>query len=95
MRALEADLNKQWKWNAKRLGPLVDRLGKLMTRKSDLKLFLELISQQQRASVGRVESPRGAISRLAAKVFEARTLAAGPDFPGSEARRQTELRHLD
>ena len=63
--------------------------------KADLEMFRELISQQERALVGRIESPRRAISQLAARVFEARTRASGPGFLGAQADRQAELRHLD
>jgi len=95
LRALEADLDQPWQWNAKRLGPLVDRLKGLMTRRNDLRLVLEIISPQERSSVDQLESPQAAISRLASKVFETRTRVTGPDFSGTEAQRRAELRHLD
>ena len=85
-------------WRGARLdaeGPLVDRLSGLAAREEDLKLIREVVSPQERKSVGRLESPRTAISLLAAKIFAARTRTGGPDFAGSEAQRQAELRHLD
>lgn len=95
LQALEAELEEDRRWDARRLGPLVDRLGILVMRRDDLALFHRLISVRERARVGGLESPQAAISRLAARIFEARTRAAGPGFLGSEAQRRAELRELD
>ncbi len=95
LQALEAELEESRRWNARRLGPLVDRLEILVMRRNDLALFHQLISARERARVGRLESPQVAISRLAARIFEARTRAGGPGFLGSEAQRRAELRQLD
>lgn len=95
LRALEAELDEDRHWNARRLGPLVDRLGILVLRRDDLAKFRGLISPKEQARVGRLASPQGAISLLAARIFEARSRAAGPDFIGTEAQRRAELRELD
>jgi hypothetical protein len=95
LQALEAGLEEDHPWDARRLGPLVDRLGILVMRRSDLAVFYGVVSPQERARVGRLDSPQRAISRLAARIFEARTHASGPDFTGNEAQRQAELRELD
>ncbi|MBN2473805.1 MAG: hypothetical protein JXB62_04315 [Pirellulales bacterium] len=94
-RALEAELDRPQQWTARQLGPLVDRLKNLVIRKNDLATFRELITDRQLAAAGRLESPRAAISLLAAKIYEARSRAAGPEFSGTEAARRAELRHLD
>jgi len=95
LRALEAELDKQSTFNAKRLGPLVDRLSRLVVRENDLTLLLNLVSERERTLAGHLESPWVTISRLAAGIFEARTRAAGRGFQGTENQRQAELRHLD
>jgi hypothetical protein len=95
LRALEAKLDEQRQWNARRLGPLVDQLGRLVIRNNDLATFRKLISTQQRAPVGQLESPRAAITRLAALIHQARNHASGPDSGGTKADRQAELYHLD
>lgn len=95
LRALEAELDEQRPWNARRLRSLIDRLEILVVRSNDLATFRGLLSPQERALVGRLESPQPAISLLAARIFEARTHAAGPDFTGTPSRRRAELRRLD
>jgi hypothetical protein len=95
LQALEAELDKDDPWNARRLAPLVDRLGILVLRRNDLALFQGLIWPPERARVGHLSSPQAAISRLAARIFEARTHASGPNFIGSQPERRAELRELD
>jgi len=95
LRGLEADLAEPRQWDAGQLGPLVDKLKILVMRKKDLALIRGLLPAVQQAKVGRLESPQSAISRLGARIFEARTQAESPGFPGSEARRRAELKHLD
>ncbi len=95
LRALEAELEKSWTFNGRRLGPLVDRLSTLAARHSDLAVFRQLISAGQRSLVGRLESPRAAISQMAARVYEARTHANAPDFRATPTEREAELRYLD
>jgi len=95
LQAIEGELEEDRAWDARRLGPLADRLGILVMRKNDLAVFYKLVSPRERARVGRLDSPQRAISRLAARIFEARTRASGPDFIGSQSERQAELRELD
>jgi hypothetical protein len=95
LQAVEAELEEDQSWDARRLGPLVERLGILVMRKNDLAVFYELISPRERAGMARLESPQRAISRLAARITEARTHAAGPGFAGSQSQREAELRELD
>lgn len=95
LQAIEAELEEDQPWDARRLGPLADRLEILVMRRNDLGVFYELVSPRERAWVGRLDSPQRAISRLAARIFEARTRASGPDFIGSQSERQAELGELD
>ncbi len=95
IRALEAELDRRGPWNSIRLRPLIDQLGRLMNRSSDLTLFHQILAKQQRASVGRLDSPETLISQVAARIFEARNHAGRSDFEGSEPQRRAELRQLD
>ncbi|MEE9602680.1 MAG: hypothetical protein V3V75_05200, partial [Thermoguttaceae bacterium] len=94
-RSLEAELDEQSDLSAKQLGSLVDRLGKLVTRRSDLALYMGVISSGDRVRAGRLESPRTVILQLGSRIDAARARVAGPQFGLSEADRQAELRHLD
>ena len=95
LRALEAELDEPRHWDARGLGPLVDRLRGVVARAKDLTMFHEVMPQGERSLVGRPESPQPAVSQLAAKIFEARTHAAGTEFSGSAAHRHAELQYLD
>ncbi len=95
LRALEAELDEPRRWDARRLGRMLDRLKGVVVRNNDLTLLREVVDQHQRALVGRLESPRAAVSQLAARIFEARIHAAGSGFGGSSAHRRAELRYLD
>lgn len=95
LRTVEAELDEKGPWNALRLGPMLDRIKILTIRRNDLNLFREAVSEEQRASLKRLESPKGLISQFAARIFEARTHATGPDFKGSDAKRQAELQRLE
>lgn len=94
-RALETDLIEKGEWDAARLEPFADRLKWLVTRRNDLQLFREVISDVQRASVDPLASPKGVVSPLAARIVEARRRASGSDFHGTESERQAELQRLD
>jgi len=95
LRALEAELDRPGRRNARQLTPMVDRLKIIVIRYDDLKLFREIAAEGQRVRPGRLASPRAAISRLAARIFEARSHAAGLEFAGAEAERRAELQRLD
>jgi hypothetical protein len=95
IRALETDLTEKGPWTAARLKPLVDRLKILAIRRNDLDLFREAVPEETRASVARLESPKTAVSRLGARIAEARGLASGAEFSGTGTERQAELQRLD
>jgi hypothetical protein len=94
-RALETELNEKSDWTAARLEPLADRLKLLVTRRNDLHLFREAISEQQRSSIDPLASPKAVVSPLAERIVEARGRATGSAFHGTEAERQAELQRLD
>ena len=95
LRALEAELDERGEWNATRLAPLLQRLKVLVVLHNDLKLCREVVPAGQRVLVGRLESPRSGVSLMGARIFEARTLASGAEFRGTEAQQGAELRALD
>ena len=95
IRALEAELDRRGPWNSIRLQPLIDQLGRLMNQRNDLTLFHQILAEEQRTSVGRLDSPETLISQVGARIFEARNRVGRSDFEGSESQRHAELRQLD
>ena len=95
LRALEDDADEDRRWTAASLEPLVERFGGLIERRGDLSLFLELVSPRDRSKVGRLDSPRPAVSQLAARIDDARTWATADHFSGTDAQRRRELARLD
>jgi len=94
-RTLESDLDEKGTWDAARLEPLAERLRILVLRHADLSLFRSLAAADQRSSVGRLESPQTAISDLGARISEARKLASGEEFKGTQSERRAELDRLE
>ena len=66
-----------------------------ITKNRDLTLFRELIFPAEQALVGRITSPRTAITQLAARITEVRRRLEAGEIAGSQAQRQAELRRLD
>ncbi len=95
LRALEAALDDSRAWDARRLGPLVERLKGVVARDKDLMLIRDLLPQRQQSLIGGLESPQAAVAQLATRIFEARTRAAGSAFRGGSLRRRLELQTLD
>jgi hypothetical protein len=95
LRELEAELEQDRPWSGESLAPLLERLTSLLRQQDDLALIGELLPAEQQATLGRFTSPKPAISRLAGRIFEARTRAAGSDFSGTPAQRRAELDRLD
>ena len=95
IRELEADLRRRGPWSSAYLRPLIDRLGRLMDQRNDLTLFHELLADDERASVERLDSPEALISQIGARIFEARNRVNESDFEGTETQRHAELKQLD
>jgi hypothetical protein len=95
LRALEAELDNGRPPTARDLASLVDRLEVLALRHDDLTLFCALITPDERRRVGRLESPRTLVPRLANRVVDLRNRATGEDFTGPEVERRMELNILD
>ena len=94
-RALEAELDEKGVWTAARLEPLVERLQILVVRRNDLDLFCQLVPKEQRSSIEALAPAKGVVSPVAAGIVAARSRASGPEFKGTEAERQSELRRLE
>jgi hypothetical protein len=94
-RTLESELDEKGPWTAATLEPLAERLKVLVMRHNDLVLFRQLTPEENRSSLGRLETPKSAISQFGARIFEARKLASGADFQGTDAERHAELERLD
>lgn len=94
-RALEADLDEAGPWNGKSIEPLLDRLETLSIRRDDLKLYRDLLPEGKRAKIAKLETPKTAMSRLGARIFEVRRAINSPGFEGTEAERRLELARLE
>ncbi len=94
-RSLEAELDERGDSSAEQLGSLVDRLGKLVTRRNDIALYMGVLSSRDRIRAGRLESPQTVVLQLESHIDAARARVAGPQFGLGESERQAELRHLD
>ena len=95
IRALEADIDRPGRIGAAGVGLLVDRLSGLAVQQKDLMLVRQVVPASDQIRVGRLESPETLVSRLEAKISEARRTAISPGFPGTETERQAELAQLD
>jgi len=95
LRELEANLEEQHQWDAERLLPLLERLKSLLRQRDDLALIRELLPAEQQATLRQFTAPNPVISRLAGRIFEARTRAAGSGLSGTPAERRSELERLD
>lgn len=95
LKAVEEELDKPQKWTARRLGPLVDRVKRLVVSRQDLATIRDVLSDEEKVLVGHLQRPRSIVAQLGSRIFEARTLASGPDFADTEDARRAELRHLD
>ena len=94
LRTLEADLEGKSEWDADQLDAIVSRLDMLVMRQKDLSMFRDLISKDEQARAGKIESPGPAITRLAAHIAEARKHTRGGDDSGENGE-QDALKHLD
>jgi hypothetical protein len=90
-RAMETELDEKGEWDATKLEPYMDRLKLLITRRHDLNLFRNALSESQRSSVEPLASEKSAVSQFAACIATARQRAFNGNYPD----RQTELERLE
>jgi GAF domain-containing protein len=91
LRALEETLHEEKTWTVEELSVLVDQLADLVTRRGDLKLFVDLVPAGDRARAGDLESTDTAVGTLAIRVLETKARIAGPGFKGGSAERDAAL----
>ena len=94
LRELSTELADDSVTSADRLAPIVVKLNLLATRHGDSLLLYDLIAERDKRAMGKPASPAPVIAQLERRISQARARAAGPDFPGSESERITELRLL-
>lgn len=94
LRTLEAQLDEKREWNADELDRILNRLDILVLRQKDLNLFRELVTPAEQAKAGQIESPRQAITALAARIVAVRNRIRSSET-GAESERQASLKQLD
>ena len=94
LRTLEGELNDKRELTADQLDGLLSRLDILVLRQKDLALFRNLITSQEQARVGQIDSSRAAVATLGTKIAELRTRIRQNESPG-EKERAAALKQLD
>ena len=94
LRTLEAELDEKREWNADELDRILNRLDILVLRQKDLNLFRDLVTPAEQAKAGQIESPRQAITALAARIVAVRNRIRSSET-GAETERQASLTQLD
>ena len=95
MRELEIELDSECDWDARSLGPLLERLRDLRQQQNDLAAVRELMPEAEQDRVGRCEPLKLAVAQLGRRIFEARTRAGDPNSALPPAARRAELDRLD
>jgi hypothetical protein len=94
LRTLEGELNEKRELTADQLEGLLSRLDILVLRQKDLALFRDLITPQEKARVGQVDSSRAAVATLGTRIAEVRTrVRLNETIP--EKERTAVLKQLD
>ena len=73
LRTLEGELNEKRELSADQLDGLLSRLDILVLRQKDLALFRDLITSQEQARIGQIDSSRAAVATLGTRIAEMRT----------------------
>ena len=95
LRELEIELDSERDWDARSLGPLLERLRDLRQQQNDLAAVRELMPEAEQDRVGRCEPLKLAVAQLGRRIFEARTRAGDPNSALAPAARRAELDRLD
>ncbi len=94
LRNLESELHENRDFTVDRLDSLLSRLDILVLRQKDLALFRDLVTPQQQAKVGQIDSSRWAVASMGTRIAELRTrLRENDGMP--QAERAAALKHLD
>lgn len=92
---IEDRLAESQKWDAKKLTAAIASLKKVCDRRNDLTLFRNLLPKSDRGLVGKLESPRAAISQCSELIADARAKAAKRFSRVRPKRREEELKKFD
>ena len=94
LRNLEAELHEKRDFTVDQLDSLLSRLDILMLRQKDLTLFRDLVTPQEQAKVGQIDSSRSVVATMGTRIAEVRTrLRENEALPQTE--RTAALKHLD
>ena len=94
LRTLEGELDEKRDLTADQLDSLLSRLDILVLRQKDLALFRGLITPQEQARVGQIDSSRAAVATLGTRIAELRSRVRQNESL-READRTAALKHLD
>ena len=94
LRALDGELSEKREFSADQLDSLLNRLDILMLRQKDLTLFRDLITPQEQAKVGQIDSSRSAVATMGTQIAALRTRVRENDSL-SAADRAAALKQLD
>ncbi len=95
LRALESELIEPRRWTADLLASRIARLHSLTLRVQDMRMFREMVPEEMRRLVDAADSPRPAVTLLAARIAETRQRTTRRPYRGTERERQAELEKLD
>jgi hypothetical protein len=94
LRTLEGELNEKHDFTADQLDSLLSRLDILVLRQRDLALFRGLITPQEQAKVGQIDSSQAAVATLGTRIAELRSRVRQNESL-READRTAAIKHLD
>ena len=94
VRNLESDLNDKREYSPDQLDALLSRLDILVLRQRDLALFRDLITPQEQAKVGQIDSSRALVAKMGTRISDLRSHLRGNDATPA-AEKTAALKHLD
>ncbi len=95
LRGVESQLSKSREWDSTQLTSMVTALKQLSGRRHDLALFRNLLPEKDRRLVGKLESPRAAISQCGTRLSETRDRVKSSSYRDRPKERKEELKKLD
>ncbi len=94
LRTIEGELNEKRDFTADQLDSLLSRLDILVLRRKDLALFRDLVTPQEQAKAGQIDSSQSAVATMGTRIAEVRTrIRQNESLP--EADRRAVLKQLD
>ena len=93
VKELESTLDAPREWNARNLTPLVAQLRDLTQRERDLRIFEQLVPDDEREYMEEIAALNPTITRIASAIYEARNRAIRRES-GSSRLRAREIQDL-